>query len=54
MSKAAGKTGTSPTVLIAIEQFFSKESRILDDPLSVEFLRGGIGVDFINHAMQNW
>ena len=44
MSKAAGKTGTSPTVLIAIEQFFSKENRILDDPLSVEFLRGGIGV----------
>ena len=40
MSKAAGKTGNSPTALVAIEQFFPEEKRIVTDSLAIKFLQG--------------
>lgn len=38
MAKAAAKTGVSPTALIAIEQYFPKNQRIVDDDLAYRML----------------
>lgn len=38
MSKGASKTGIGPTVVIAIEQFFSKEKRIVNDDIAIKIL----------------
>ena len=38
MSKAAAKTGSEPAVLVAAEQFFPENERILNDSLSYRFL----------------
>lgn len=34
MARAAAKTGAGPTALIAIEQFFPENERILKDPVA--------------------
>jgi hypothetical protein len=34
VAKAAAKTGISPTVLIAIEQYFPEKQRIVEDDLA--------------------
>lgn len=38
MAKAAAKTGVSPTALIAIEQYFPKKQRIIEDDLVYRIL----------------
>lgn len=38
MAKAAAKTGVSPTVLIAIEQYFPEKQRIIEDNLEYRIL----------------
>lgn len=42
MSKGAAKTGAGPTVLMAIEQFFPKEQRILNDDFAYAMLSTGM------------
>ena len=42
MSKSAAKTGSEPATLVAIEQFFPKNNRVLFDPLQYRFLPWGI------------
>lgn len=41
MTKAAAKTGVSPTALIAIEQYFPKKQRIIEDDLAYRILPFG-------------
>lgn len=38
MAKAAAKTGVSPTVLIAIEQYFPEKQCIIEDNLEYRIL----------------
>lgn len=41
MAKAAAKTGAGPTVLVAVEQYFPKRERIIDDDLAGKILPSG-------------
>ena len=41
MSRAAAKTGAEPAALVAIEQFYPENMRILSDPLEYRFLPRG-------------
>lgn len=41
MAKEAAKTGAGPTVMIAIEQYFPKEKRIIEDNLANQMLPSG-------------
>lgn len=41
MAKAAAETGAGPTVLVAIEQYFPKRERIIDDDLAGKILPSG-------------
>jgi len=41
VTKAAAKTGVSPTALIAIEQYFPKKQRIIEDDLAYRILPFG-------------
>ncbi|MDQ7092039.1 SAM-dependent methyltransferase [Desulfosporosinus sp. PR] len=41
MAKEAAKTGAGPTALIAIEQYFPKEERIVEDDLACQILPTG-------------
>lgn len=41
MAKAAAKTGAGPTALVAIEQYFPKEERIIEDELASKILPSG-------------
>jgi methyltransferase (TIGR00027 family) len=41
MAKAAAKTGAGPTALVAIEQYFPKEKRIIEDDLAYHILPSG-------------
>lgn len=40
-TSTAAKTGTVPTMIVAIEQHFPTEQRIIDDSLAVKILPGG-------------
>jgi len=42
MTQAAAKTGSDPTVLVAIEQLFPKDQRIIDDVLAYRILPLGV------------
>jgi hypothetical protein len=42
MTKAAAKTGVSPTVLVAIEQYFPEKQRIIEDGLAYRMLPFGM------------
>ncbi|TFH03124.1 MAG: SAM-dependent methyltransferase, partial [Methanosarcina sp.] len=42
MTKAAAKTGVSPTALVAIEQYFPAEQRIIEDDLAYRILPLGM------------
>jgi methyltransferase (TIGR00027 family) len=42
MSKSAAKTGAGPTVVVAIEQFFPKNQRIIEDPMAFRMLPFGV------------
>lgn len=42
MTKAAAKTGLSPTALVAIEQYFPAEQRIIEDDLAYRILPPGM------------
>ena len=42
MSKPAAKTGAGPTVLVAIEQFFPKDQRIIQDEMAYWILPSGL------------
>ncbi|AKB76339.1 hypothetical protein MSLAZ_3078 [Methanosarcina lacustris Z-7289] len=42
MTKAAAKTGVSPTALVAIEQYFPVEQRIIEDDLAYRILPLGL------------
>jgi methyltransferase (TIGR00027 family) len=42
MARAAAKTGAGPTVTLAVEQFFPKDRRIVDDELAVRILPLGL------------
>lgn len=44
MGKAAAKTGPGPTVSVAIEQFFSKNQRIIEDDLAYQILPAGMRI----------
>ena len=37
-TKAAAQTGIGPTMIVAIEQHFPSNQRVIDDPLAVEIL----------------
>ena len=41
MAKEAAKTGTGPTALIAIEQYFPRKERIVEDDLAYQILPNG-------------
>lgn len=41
MARAAAKTGAGPTVLVAVEQYFPKNKRIIDDDLASKILPAG-------------
>ncbi len=41
MARAAAKTGAGPTMLVAIEQYFPKSERIIDDNLAGKILPSG-------------
>ncbi len=41
MAKAAAKTGAGPTALVAIEQYFPKKERIIEDDLACKILPSG-------------
>jgi len=38
MAQAAAKTGVGPTALVAIEQYYPKEERIIEDNLAYRIL----------------
>ena len=38
MAKAAAQTGSSPTMIVAIEQYFPEEKRIIKDDLAYRIL----------------
>jgi|NGEPerStandDraft_6_1074524.scaffolds.fasta_scaffold386565_2 hypothetical protein len=38
MTKAAAKTGADPIFIVAVEQFFPKNQRIIEDDLSPKIL----------------
>ena len=42
MTRAAAKTGLGPTAMVAIEQYFPKEKRIVDDALAHHVLPSGM------------
>lgn len=42
MTKAAAKTGVSPTALVAIEQYFPADQRIIEDDLAYRILPPGM------------
>ena len=42
MTKAAAKTGVSPTALVAIEQYFPAKQRIIEDDLAYRILPLGM------------
>ncbi len=44
MAERAAKTGTGPTALVAIEQYFPKSKRIIEDNLAYRILPSGIGI----------
>jgi len=43
MSKAAARTGIMPMSLVAVEQHFPKEQRVIDDVLAARLLPLGAG-----------
>lgn len=53
MAKAAAKTGIGPTTLIAIEQYFPKEQRILEDDLAYSILPFGLKA-FVRMTKPYW
>lgn len=53
MTKAAAKTGVSPTALIAIEQYFPKKQRIIEDDLAYRILPFGARA-LVWLAQPNW
>lgn len=56
MTKAATKTGTDPTALVAIEQYFPETERIIDDNLADQILPSGRGFLWMMHlnSVRNW
>jgi methyltransferase (TIGR00027 family) len=44
MAKAAAKTGPGPTVSVAIEQYFPKKQRIIEDNLAYRILPAGMRI----------
>ncbi len=42
MSKTAARTGAGPTVMVAIEQLFPREQRIINDPMACRMLPFGV------------
>lgn len=56
MAREAAKTGADPTVMIAIEQSFPKEQRILQDDLALPILPSGQGFVRLMKAgfMRDW
>jgi O-methyltransferase involved in polyketide biosynthesis len=42
MTQAAAKTGSGPTAMVAIEQHFPKDQRIIDDDLAYRILPRGM------------
>lgn len=53
MTKAAAKTGVSPTALIAIEQYFPKKQRIIEDDLAYRILPFGARA-LVRLVRPNW
>ncbi|ODA42751.1 SAM-dependent methyltransferase [Desulfosporosinus sp. BG] len=57
MAKAAAKTGAGPTAVIAIEQYFPKKERIIEDELAYKILPNGARAFlwFMNFKLvRNW
>jgi len=57
MSKAAAKTGLGPIATVAIEQYFPKEQRIIEDDLAYQILPTGMRafVRFVKpKSIRNW
>jgi O-methyltransferase involved in polyketide biosynthesis len=42
MTQVAAKTGSGPTAMVAIEQHFPKDQRIIDDELAYRILPRGM------------
>jgi methyltransferase (TIGR00027 family) len=53
VTKAAAKTGVSPTALIAIEQYFPKKQRIIEDDLAYRILPFGARA-LVRLVRPNW
>ena len=41
MTQAAAKTGADPTFIVAIEQYFPRDQRIIDDPMAYSIMSTG-------------
>ena len=53
MTKAAAKTGMGPTALVAMEQYFPKEQRIIEDDLAYRIMPFGARA-FLRLMRLNW
>ena len=53
MSKEAGKTASGPTALIAIEQFYPREQRVIDDDIAYRVLSPGFRA-FVQITRPSW
>lgn len=56
MAKAAAKTGADPTALSAIEQYFPKEKRMIEDKLAAQLLPSGKAFLWMMHihSVRDW
>lgn len=56
MAKEAAKTGAGPTALIAIEQYFPKKERIVEDELAYHILPTGRAFLWLMHpkSLRDW
>ncbi|EGW35937.1 hypothetical protein DOT_6175 [Desulfosporosinus sp. OT] len=53
MAKKAAKTGAGPTALIAVEQYFPKKERIVEDELAYHILPTGRAFLWLMRLIQN-
>ena len=53
MTREAAKTGINPIALIAVEQYFPKKQRIVEDGLAYSMLPAGSRI-FVKLMQPNW
>ena len=53
MANAAANTGITPTTLVALEQYFPKSQRVIDDSLAVRMLPLGASM-FVRLLKRRW